>query len=200
MRTRWIERALGPAALVAAISLGSGCSYNTFTAQEEAIKAQWSQVENQLQRRNDLIPNLVSTVKGVAGQEQTVYGAIADARAKMAGAQTPADKIAAANAESSAIGRLLVVVENYPQLQSNQEFARLMDELAGTENRLATERMRYNQKVQEYDTARRQFPSNVTAKLFGFKEYPYFVAPADAKGVPKVDFGRGGGGGGGGGQ
>jgi LemA protein len=196
MRTRWIVRIAGVAALAATISLGSGCSYNKFTAQEEAIKAQWSQVENQLQRRNDLIPNLVATVKGVAGQEQAVYGAIADARAKMAGAQTPADKIAAANAETTALGRLLVVVENYPQLKSNEEYARLMDNLEGTENRLATERMRYNQRVQEYDTARRQFPSNITAKLFGFKEYPYFEAPADAKGVPKVDFGQGAAGGG----
>lgn len=176
-------------ALVVAISF-SGCSYNKFTAQEEAIKAQWSQVENQLQRRNDLIPNLVETVKGFAAQEQAVFGAIADARAKMAGAQSTADKIAAANAETSALGRLFVVVENYPQLKSNERFAQLMDELAGTENRLATERMRYNERVQEYDTARRQFPKNVTAKVFGFKEYPYFQVPADAKPVPKVKFGK----------
>jgi LemA protein len=168
----------------------TGCSYNKFTTQEEAIKAQWGQVENQLQRRNDLIPNLVETVKGVAAQEQAVFGAIADARAKMAGAQTPTDKIAAANQETSALGRLFVVVENYPQLRSNEQYARLMDELAGTENRLATERMRYNEKIQEYDTARRKFPANITAKMFGFKEYPYFTAPPDAKAVPKVNFGK----------
>ena len=168
----------------------SGCSYNKFTTQEEAIKAQWGQVENQLQRRNDLIPNLVETVKGVAAQEQAVFGAIADARAKMAGAQTPADKIAAANQESSALGRLLVVVENYPQLRSNDQYMRLMDQLEGTENRLATERMRYNEKIQEYDTARRKFPSNITAKLFGFKEYPYYTAPPEAKAAPKVNFGK----------
>lgn len=183
---------LGLTALVG-VALLSGCSYNKFTAQEEGIKAQWSQVENQLQRRNDLIPNLVETVKGYAKQEQTVFGQIADARAKMAGAQTPAEKIQAANAESSALARLLVVVENYPQLKSDAQFARLMDSLEGTENRLATERMRYNEKVQEYDTLRRQFPSNVTAKMFGFKEYPYFEAPAEAKTVPKVDFGGAGG-------
>ncbi|MFI5177940.1 MAG: LemA family protein [Vicinamibacterales bacterium] len=191
MRQQWARRVLGLALVTGTVWLGAGCSYNKFTAQEEAIKSQWSQVENQLQRRNDLIPNLVQTVKGYAQQEQTVYQSIADARAKMAGAQTPADKIAAANAESSAIGRLLVVVENYPQLKSDAEFARLMDELAGTENRIATERKRYNDLVQAYNTSRRQFPSNVTAKMFGFKEYPYFEVPADAKAVPKVDFGRG---------
>jgi LemA protein len=171
-----------------AVALLAGCSYNRFTAKEEDIKAQWAQVENQLQRRNDLIPNLVESVKGIAQQEQTVFGQIADARARMAGAQTPSEKIAAANAETSALGRLFVVVENYPQLKSDAQFARLMDELSGTENRLATERMRYNDKVREYDTMRRQFPANLTAKMFGFKEYPYFEAPAEARAVPKVDF------------
>lgn len=171
-----------------AFTLLAGCSYNRFTAQEEGIKAQWAQVENQLQRRNDLIPNLVETVKGIAQQEQAVFGQIADARARMAGAQTPTEKIAAANAETSALGRLFVVVENYPQLKSDAQFARLMDELAGTENRLAVERMRYNDKVREYDTLRRQFPSNITAKMFSFKEYPYFEVPPEAKAVPKVDF------------
>jgi LemA protein len=177
-------------AAVVSVAVGSGCSYNKFTAGEEAIKAQWSQVENQLQRRNDLIPNLVETVKGFATQEQTVFGAIADARARMAGAQTPADRILAANAETSALGRLFVVMEAYPQLKSDAQFARLMDELANTENRLAVERMRYNDRVREYDTARRQFPANMTAKMFGFKEYPYFEVPADAKAVPKVNFGK----------
>ena len=177
------------AALAALMPLG-GCSYNRFVSQEETIKAQWAQVENQLQRRNDLIPNLVQTVKGTAAQEQTVFTAIADSRAKMAGASTPAEKIAAANEQEAALGRLLVVVENYPELKSNESFNRLMDELAGTENRIAVERMRYNEAVQAYNTARRQFPANVTAKLFGFKEYPFFEAPAEAKQVPKVDFGR----------
>jgi len=176
--------------LIAAVSIASGCSYNTFTTQEEAIKAQWGQVENQLQRRNDLIPNLVETVKGFATQEREVFQAVADARAKMAGATTPAEKIAAANAESSALARLLVVVENYPQLKSNENFARLQDELAGTENRLSTERMRYNDRIREYNTQRRRFPSNVTAKVFGFKEYPYFDAPAAVEAAPKVDFSK----------
>jgi LemA protein len=190
MTRSWRRSAAGFSALVVLTWLTSGCSYNRFTTQEEAIKAQWGQVENQLQRRNDLIPNLVNTVKGYAQQERDVFQAVADARAKMAGATTPTDKIAAANEESSALSRLLVVVENYPQLKSNETFARLMDELAGTENRLSVERMRYNQRVQEYDTARRQFPSNITAKIFGFKEYPYFNAPASAEAAPKVDFSR----------
>lgn len=168
-----------------------GCSYNQFVSQEEAIKAQWAQVENQLQRRNDLIPNLVETVKGFAGQEREVLGQIADSRARLAGARTPEETIEAANQQSSALARLLVLVENYPQLRSNESFNRLMDELAGTENRIAVERMRYNERVQEYNTARRQFPSNITAGIFGFREYPLFNAPDDAERVPRVDFGRG---------
>ncbi|HKW02812.1 MAG TPA: LemA family protein [Vicinamibacterales bacterium] len=188
-------RALGLVLMTATIWLGAGCSYNKFTTQEEAIKAQWAQVENQLQRRNDLIPNLVETVKGFAAQEQTVIKDVTDARAKMAGAATPADKIAAANAETSALSRLLVVVENYPNLKSDAQFMNLQTELAGTENRLATERMRYNEAVQAYQTATKKFPGNITAKMFGFKDHPYWEVPADAKGVPKVDFGRGRGGG-----
>jgi LemA protein len=175
-------------AVVVIGSLAAGCSYNKFTSQEEAIKGSWSEVENQLQRRHDLIPNLVETTKGFAAQEAAVFGQIADARAKMAGASTPAEKIAGANAESSALARLLVVVENYPQLKSDATFMRLMDELSGTENRLTVARMRYNEKVQAFNTLRRSFPANMTGKMFGFKEYPYFEAPADAKVAPKVDF------------
>jgi LemA protein len=169
---------------------GSGCSYNKFTSQEEGIKAQWAQVENQLQRRSDLIPNLVETTKGFAQQEKDVIASVTDARAKMSGATTPAQKIEAANQESSALARLLVVVENYPQLKSDATFHRLMDELAGTENRLSTERMRYNEKVQAYNTMRRQFPANITAKMFSFAEYPYWEVPKDAKTAPKVNFGK----------
>ena len=182
-------------ALLACVTLaavgGSGCSYNTFVSQEEAIKAQWAQVENQLQRRNDLIPNLVETTKGIAEQEKAVFTAIADARARLAGARSPAETMAAANQQSSALARLLVVSENYPQLRSNETFNRLMDELSGTENRIAVERMRYNERVQEYNTNRRQFPSNVTAGMFGFKEHALFTAPPDAQQVPKVNFGSG---------
>lgn len=177
-------------ALVVAALATSSCSYNRFVSQEEAIKTQWAQVENQLQRRNDLIPNLVETTKGFAQQEASVFQAIADSRSKLAGATTPEQKIAAANEQTSALARLLVVVENYPILKSDATFARLMDELAGTENRLSVERMRYNERVQEYNTARRQFPANVTASIFGFKEYPLFQVPESAKVAPKVDFSR----------
>ena len=189
MSVPMLRRALPALILVAVATAGTGCSYNRFTAAEEAIKAQWGQVENQMQRRSDLIPNLVATVKGFAAQEQQVIQSVTDARAQMAGARTPAERIAAANAESSALARLLVVVENYPQLKSNETFMRLMDELAGTENRLATERMRYNERLQEYNTLRRRFPANITAAIFGFDEYPYYDAPPEAGQVPTVDFG-----------
>ena len=168
----------------------SSCSYNKFTGQEEAIKAQWAQVQNELQRRNDLIPNLVETVKGYTTHEEAVFKDIADSRAKLAGAETPEQTIQAANQQSAALGRLLVDVEAYPTLKANEQFNRLMDELSGSENRITTERMRYNQRVQEYDTARRRFPANITAKMFGFKEYPYFQAPPSAQVVPKVGFGK----------
>jgi LemA protein len=168
----------------------AGCSYNKFVSQQETIKSQWAQVENQLQRRNDLIPNLVETVKGYAQHEEGVYQDIADARSQLLAAKTPDQTISAANRETSALGRLLAVVENYPQLKANEQFNRLMDELSGTENRIAVERMRYNKAVQDYDTSRRQFPANLTAKLFGFTEYPYFQAPPEAKQVPKVDFSK----------
>jgi LemA protein len=189
MTTRFTRRAVLVATL-ALTPLLAGCSYNRFVSQEEAIKTQWAQVENQLQRRNDLIPNLVETAKGFAAQEQQVFQAIADSRAKLAGARTPEETIAAANEQSSALSRLLVVVENYPDLKSNQQFNRLMDELSGTENRIAVERMRYNEAVQTYNTSRRQFPANITAGIFGFEEYKLFEAPAEARQVPKVDFSR----------
>jgi LemA protein len=168
----------------------SGCSYNKFTTQEEAIKAQWAEVQNQLQRRNDLIPNLVETVKGYATHEESVFKEIADARSKLLAAKSPEETIQAANQQTSALGRLLAVVENYPNLKANEQFNRLMDELAGTENRLATARMRYNERLQEYNTSRRKFPGNLTAKMFGFKEYPYFEAPPAAQAAPKVDFNK----------
>jgi LemA protein len=166
----------------------SGCSYNRFVSQEEALKAQWAQVESQLQRRNDLLPNLVETVKGFAAHEESIFKDIADARSRLLAARTPEESIAAANAQTSALGRLLAVVENYPQLKANEQFNRLMDELAGTENRIAVERMRYNERVQEYNTSTKQFPANITAKLFGFKEYPFYEVPEEAKQVPKIDF------------
>ena len=164
------------------------CSYNKFTASEEAIKGQWSQVQNQLQRRNDLIPNLVETVKGYAAHEKEIFTRVAESRAKLASATTPSQAIEAANEQSAALARLLVLVENYPQLKADATFQRLMDELAGTENRIAVERQRYNERITEYNTLRRRFPANVTAKVFGFEEYPYWQAPPDAQKVPKVDF------------
>ena len=185
MRTLEMLALLGVVAIAA-----SGCSYNQFVSQEEAIKTQWAQVENQLQRRNDLIPNLVETTKGIAQQERDVFGQIAESRAKLAGAQTPDQTMQAANQQSTALARLLVIFENYPQLRSNEQFARLMDELAGTENRIAVERMRYNERVQEYNVSRRSFPSNITASIFGFKEYAVFNAPPEAERVPTVNFGR----------
>jgi LemA protein len=175
--------------VLVALSL-SGCSYNKFTSQEEAVKSQWSEIQNQLQRRNDLIGNLVETVKGYAKQERDVFIAIAESRAKLAGAKTPADQIEAANQQSAALSRLLVVVENYPQLKSDQTFIRLMDEISGTENRIAVARGRYNEAARNYNTLRRSFPSNVTAKVFGFQEYPYFEAPAEVTKAPKVDFSK----------
>src|SRR5688500_9951113 len=179
------------AAVVGIVALTlSGCSYNKFTTQEEAIKGAWGEVQNQIQRRSDIIPNLVETVKGFAAHEEGIFKALADARAKLSGAKTPAETIAAANEQSSALARLLVVVEIYPTLKANAQFNRLMDELAGTENRLTVARGRYNERIQEYNTTRRRFPSNVTAKMFGFKEYPYYEAPPSSQAAPKVDFNK----------
>ncbi len=176
------------AVLMLTVATLPGCSYNKFTTQEEAIKAAWAEVQNQLQRRNDLIPNLVETVKGYASHEQAIFTEIADARAKLLAAKSPEETIQAANQQTSALGRLLAVVENYPNLKANEQFNRLMDELAGTENRLSVARMRYNERIQEYNAATRRFPGNVTAKVFGFKQYPYFEVPPSATAVPKVDF------------
>src|SRR6266705_596042 len=185
------RRTLRQIAVVTTVAMPlTGCSYNRFVGQEEAIKAQWAQVENQLQRRNDLIPNLVETVKGYATHEEGVYKDIADSRSRLLAAKSPEETIQAANQQTTALGRLLAISENYPQLRANEQFNRLMDELSGTENRLAVDRMRYNEKVQEYNTGRRQFPANVTARVFGFKEYPFFQAPPDVKTVPKVNFSK----------
>jgi LemA protein len=185
-----VRRIVNLAVTVLVATVLSGCSYNKFTQQEEAIKGAWGEVNNQLQRRNDLIPNLVESVKGFATQEQEIFTQVAKSRERMAGATTPAQTIEAANEQSSALARLLVVVENYPQLKSDARFQQLMDELSGTENRLAVARGRYNERIQEYNTTRRRFPSNMTAKIFGFEEYPYFEAPKEAQQAPKVDFGK----------
>ena len=162
---------------------------NTLVSKNEAVKAAWSQVDIVLERRADLIPNLVETVKGIAGQEQKVFGDIAAARSRLLSAGTPSDKIAANQQLDGAIGRLLVVVENYPQLKSNENFLRLQDELAGTENRIAVERKRYNDTLQDYDTYVQRFPNNIYAGWAGFKpNEAYFAAPEESRQVPKVNF------------
>jgi len=163
-------------------------SYNKFVSMDEAVKSSWAQVENQLQRRFDLIPNLVETVKGYAKQEKDVLVEVTNARAKVGGAGSVPDKIAANNQLSGALSRLLIVVERYPDLKSNQNFMHLQDELAGTENRVAVERRRYNEVVQTYNVAVRSFPGNIVAGIFGFAKAPFFEAPATAKAAPQVKF------------
>src|SRR6202022_4245857 len=162
---------------------------NQLVAKDQAVKAAWSQVDIVLQRRADLIPNLVETVKGYAQQEVTVFGDIAKARSALLSAQTPSDKIAANGQLDGAIGRLLLVVENYPQLKSNENFLRLQDELAGTENRIAVERKRYNDTLQDYNTYVQQFPHNIFAAWAGFKpNEAYFTASEGSRQAPKVNF------------
>jgi LemA protein len=178
-------------ALIALVVFGQYIGVrNTLVTKNEAVKAAWSQVDIVLQRRADLIPNLVETVKGYAKQEQTVFGDIAKARSALLSAGTPADKIAANNQLDGALGRLLLIVENYPQLKSNENFLRLQDELAGTENRIAVERKRYNDTLQDYNTYIQQFPNNVFAGWTGFKPNDaYFKAAEGSREAPRVNFG-----------
>jgi LemA protein len=162
---------------------------NTLVQKNEAVKAAWSQVDIVLQRRADLIPNLVETVKGYAQQEQTVFGDIAKARSALLSAGSPQEKIAANGQLDGALGRLLLIVENYPQLKSNENFLRLQDELAGTENRIAVERKRYNDTLQDYNTYVQQFPQSLFAGWAGFKpNEAYFTATEASREVPKVNF------------
>ena len=186
-RALWITVGVLVVLGIAAYSLFAG-TYNQFVTQQEEIRQRWAQVDNQLQRRSDLIPNLVETVRGFAGQELTIFREIAEARTKYGGAVQISDKIAAANELGSTLARLLVIVENYPTLKSDQTFIRLMDELAGTENRLAVERMRYNEAVQAYNANIRRFPNNFLAQLYGFQPAPYYEVPPEAKVVPTVTF------------
>jgi LemA protein len=176
------------AALALAALLTSGCGYNTLVSEGEAVDGAWGEVQNQLQRRNDLVPNLVETVKGFAKQEQDVFVRVTEARSRVAGATTPKDAIEASNELSNALSRLLVVVERYPELKSDQNFLRLQDELAGTENRLAVARKRYNDTVQAYNTTAKRFPTNLVAMLFSFETRPYFEAPESATAAPQVKF------------
>src|SRR5436853_5339499 len=162
---------------------------NTLVQKNEGVKAAWSQVDIVLQRRADLIPNLVETVKGYAKQEQTVFGDIAKARSALLSAGTPEQKIAANGQLDGALGRLLLIVENYPQLKSNENFLRLQDELAGTENRIAVERKRYNDAIQDYNTYIGLFPNNIFARWAGFQRNDaYFAAPEASRQAPKVAF------------
>jgi LemA protein len=174
-------------ALVFGASLVS--TRNTLVTERNTIEYQWHQVDVVLQRRADLIPNLVETVKGYAKHEQGAIEAVANARAALVGAKTPADRIAANNQLDGALGRLLVVVENYPNLKADQQFLRLQDELAGSENRIAVERRKYNEAVQRYNTDIELFPNNLAAGLFGFsKNNAYFTTEPGAREAPKVKF------------
>ena len=179
--------------LILALIFGSGfvSRRNEMAVKREAVNAAWSQVDVVLQRRADLIPNLVETVKGFAQHEEKVFGDIAAARSALIGARTPADKIAANSALDSALSRLLVITENYPQLKSNENFLRLQDELAGTENRIAVERRRYNETVQAYNTYISLFPNSLVASMGGFtRNDAYFKADEGSRTAPKVDFNK----------
>ncbi|MFH1874069.1 MAG: LemA family protein [Pseudomonadota bacterium] len=188
MKKKWII--IGVIVFVALI-LGGSCvgKYNNIVAFNENVDTSWAQVENVLQRRNDLIPNLVNTVKGYASHEQKVFIDVTEARAKVGQAQTIPQKVEANNQLSAALGRLLLVVERYPDLKANQNFLALQDELAGTENRIAVERKRYNDAVRSYNTFVRMFPNNLIAGMFGYtRENIYFKADEGAKEVPEVKF------------
>ncbi|MCD6561155.1 MAG: LemA family protein [Deltaproteobacteria bacterium] len=163
-------------------------TYNSLVAMDEGVKGAWAQVENQLQRRYDLIPNYVETVKGYATHEKEVFVKVTEARSRVAGATNIKDKIKANNQLSSALSRLLVVVERYPELKANTNFIRLQDELAGTENRLAVERRRFNEMVKAYNIKIRSFPTNIIAGFFRFEKATFFEVPRERHEVPKVKF------------
>ena len=186
-------------AMVAAVSTSFyGCGYNTLVSMQEGVNSAWSQVENQYQRRADLIPNLVSTVQGAADFEKTVLTEVTDARSRVGQVKLSADDLSdpqkfqqyqqAQDQLSSALSRLLVVSENYPQLKSNENFLNLQSQLEGTENRISVERKRYNETVQTYNTEVKSFPSLIMAKIFGFKEREYFKSTAGSEKAPDVNF------------
>ena len=180
---------IGRCAVLVTALLLAGCGYNRLVGMRETIDAAWAQVENQLQRRNDLIPNLVEVTKGYATHEKEIFEAVANARSRLLGAGTRGDQIEAANQLSGALGRLLAIAEQYPQLKADAQFTRLSDELAGTENRIAVERKRYNDTVQSYNAFIKQLPRGLYARFLGFSPQKYFEVPAAAQQVPKVDFG-----------
>lgn len=174
--------------IIVLLALWAGAKYNGFVRQGESITAQWAQVENQYQRRFDLIPNIVNTVKGVAKQEQAVFGAIAEARTRYAGAVTTDEKAQAASQVESALGRLLVITENYPVLQSSQAYRDLIVSLEGTENRITVERQKYNDLVRTFNTNVKTFPSSIIASMFNQTEKVYFEVPKENQTAPKVNF------------
>ncbi len=181
---------IGVAVLAILLVVKGVGAYNGIVRNDVAVNEKWGQVQNVLQRRADLIPNLVQTVKGYASHEKEIFENVAAARARLAGAKTPEETLKANAEVSSALTRLLVVVENYPQLKADQTFIRLMDELAGAENRISVERMRYNEAVGNFNASIRVFPNNLVAGMTGFNTKPFFEAEAKAKEVPKVDFGK----------
>jgi len=174
--------------IVVIVILYGFTSYNGLVTMKESTTAQWQQVETQYQRRFDLIPNLVESVKGAMAQETAVFTALADARTRYAGAQTADEKAVAAGQVESSLGRLLAVIENYPTLKSVDAVRDFMTQLEGTENRVATERGRYNEKVRDYNTATKRFPRNIVASLFGFGELHYFESADGSENAPQVDF------------
>lgn len=167
----------------------AGCGYNRMVDMKETIESAWAQVQNQLQRRNDLIPNLVEVTKGYAGHEREIFERIADARARLLAGGSRAEQIEAANQLQDALGRLLAIAEQYPNLKADAQFAKLSDELAGTENRIAVERKRYNDAVRVYNAYVKSFPTLLYAGMLGFQEEKYFEVPPEAQQVPRVDFG-----------
>ena len=188
--SRSVKILLGVVAVVAVLGLWLSSSYNGFVSGEETVKTAWSQVETQYQRRFDLIPNLVESVKGVLTQEQDVFGKIADARTRYGSAPSGSNaKVAAANDLETGLGRLLLVMENYPQLKSSETVQSLMTQLEGTENRISVARERYNESVQEYNVTVRRFPGKMIAALFGFDEKTRFEAVKGAEVAPKVNLG-----------
>lgn len=180
---------IGLTAVIVLIIISFVSVYNGIVSRHETITAKWAQVENQLQRRNDLIPNLVNTVKGYAAHEKTVFEDVTNARSQWAKAGTVEEKVKAASNIDAALARLLLVVENYPNLKADQTFLKLMDELSGTENRIAVERMRYNEAVRDFNVTVRMFPGNIVAGMYGYKPATeYFKAEEKAKTVPEVKF------------
>lgn len=176
------------AALVVLLGIWGVSSYNGLVSMHEQVSSSWAQVDAQLQRRADLIPNLVNTVKGYAAHEEKAVADVSSARSRLLNASSPESRMEANGELSSALGRLLMISENYPNLKANQNFLALQDELAGTENRIAVSRRDYNNIVQNYNAKIRSFPTNLFAGMFGFRDAPYFQADKDAKTAPKVQF------------